>query len=221
MLCTARKGDPRAPLAIPQALCTAPLSVHTALAHEATHRSTHKIDGVRSNYTRPALGAPLRDKHCGDSSHTARQRRPEHVHNKEDTSSTSCGASQSNTRPARANAFWYATLVFLSDSSKPGTNKSVSELLRLKNACPSDATSAHTFLPESEERPTESMVQSALLSSFHNLDPLPQRSPQPLCVHLSSSAVALVCCHCEAVHPWEARNHPSCCAVPREDRSNS
>ena len=61
--------DPRATCAVLQALCTAPSFEHTALAHEATRRSTRKIDGVRSIHTRPALGAPLRDKHCGDGSH--------------------------------------------------------------------------------------------------------------------------------------------------------
>ena len=38
-----------------------------------------------------------------------------------------------------------------------------------------------------------------------NLGPLPRRSPQHLWIHLNSSVVALVCCHCEAAHPWETR----------------
>ena len=120
VLCTARGEVPRASRAILQALCTAPLSEHTALAHEATLRSTRKICGIRSNHTGSALAAPLRDKNSGDGSHSARQRRPERRH----TFPTTCGASQGNASCARANIFRYASLVFRSDSSKPATNTS-------------------------------------------------------------------------------------------------
>ena len=66
--------------------------------------------------------------------------------------------------PTRS-SFQHAKAWFTSSSE---TNKSVSEILRLNDACPSDATSAHTLPPESEDRPSESMVQSASLSSFQS-----------------------------------------------------
>ena len=61
VLCTARGEDPRDSRAVLRALCTDLSSEHTALAHEAILRSTRKIDGIWSNYTRPALGTFLRD----------------------------------------------------------------------------------------------------------------------------------------------------------------
>ena len=150
--------------------------MHSALALEATHRSTHKIDGVRSNYTRPALGAPLRDKHCGDSSHTARQRHPEHVHNEQDTSSTSCGASQSNTRPALLVRYAGLPLRLLET-----WDQQVSlGVTAPQNACPSDATSAHTFFQKAKSDP-RSRWSNRHCCRRSNLDPLPQRSLN-LCV---------------------------------------
>ena len=70
-----------------------------------------------------------------------------------------------------------------------------------------------------------------------NLGPLAQRSPQPLWIHLTSSAVALVCCHCEAArqenmswwvpctlpgaHPWEARKSSIVLRSPWEERGRA
>ena len=81
----------------------APSSEHTALAHGATLRSTRKIDGFRSNHTRPALGASVRDKHCGDGSHTARQSRSERfTANKTHVSDTArCTARQHKACPSK------------------------------------------------------------------------------------------------------------------------
>ena len=48
-------------------------------------RNTCKIGSVRSIHTTPALGAFLQYEHCGGGSRTALQRRPEFVHDKQDT----------------------------------------------------------------------------------------------------------------------------------------
>ena len=103
MLCTAQGEFPQPPRAVLQARCTAPSSEHTAMAHEATLRSTRKIGGVRNNHTRPALGASVRDKHCGDGSHTARQSRSERVTaNKTHVSDTArCSARQHKACPSK------------------------------------------------------------------------------------------------------------------------
>ena len=99
-------------------------------------------------------------------------------------------------------SFQHAKVYFTSSSE---TNKSVSELLRLNDACASDATSAYTLPPESEGRSSESMVQSSSLSSVPILVLFRRGLLNPLWIHLTSSAVALVCCHCEAAHPWKTR----------------
>ena len=54
---------------------------HVAIAASAGVR--HVLYAAREEDH--ALGAPLRDKHCGDGGHTARQSRSERVHGKQDT----------------------------------------------------------------------------------------------------------------------------------------
>ena len=206
VLCTARGEDPRAPRAVLQAR-------FAQLHHLSTrHWLMRQLSAVFAKSMAfgattqgPAIGAPLRDKHCGDGSHTARQRRPERVHGKQDTFLRHHAVQRkANARRARANTYRYASLVFRSDSSEPATNtserycpvsqpwshtlatshssttgphkaatltksslptreglihlffrtnKSVSEILRLNDACPSGATSAHT-LPSRKRRAT-------------------------------------------------------------------
>ena len=57
VLCTARGEVSRAPLAVLQALSTAPSFKHTAFTHEPTLHNSRKIDDVQRSHTRRVLGA--------------------------------------------------------------------------------------------------------------------------------------------------------------------
>ena len=116
------RGVSRAPLAVLQALSTAPMFEHTALTHEPTLRSTRKIDGVHRNHTRLALGA-LSETSTVESVVTQPDivaQNPFTANKTHASDTTRCSVRQCKACSSQD----LASLIFRSNSSNPATNTS-------------------------------------------------------------------------------------------------